>query len=127
MRHAVAYSDIDSPADFDPTPEEIAPVAASILAYFKANPNAWHEALSECAEHGKPSRLGEALRDGDLLEAGRLAQEAALAKLSEDANELAESWLVDGLTQRGKQRLAEWRPVKYASLGKRYHLAEMLP
>lgn len=126
MMHAVAYSDLDSPADFDPTPEEIAPVAASILAYFKANPNAWHEALSECAEHGKPSRLGEALRDGDWLEAGRLAHEAALAKLREDADELAQSWLVDDLTAWNKQRLAEWRPVKYASLGKRYHLAEML-
>lgn len=127
MQHATAYSDLDTPEDFDPTPEEIAPVAASILAYLKANPNAWHEALSECAEHGKPSWLGGALRDGDLLEAGRLAHEAALDKLSEDADELAESWLVDALTSWDKQRLAEWRPVKYASLGKRYHLAEMLP
>ena len=127
MMHAVAYSDLDSPADFDPTPEEIAPVAKSILAYFTANPNAWHEALSEAAEHGKPSRLGEAMRDGDWNEAGRLACEAALAKLSEDADELAESWLVDGLTSWDKKRLSEWRPVKYASLGKRYHLAEMLP
>lgn len=127
MQHATAYSDLDTPEDFNPTPEEIAPVAASILAYFKANPNAWHEALSDAASHGKPSRLGEALRDGDLLEAGRLAHEAATAKLSEDANELAESWLVDALTSWDKQRLAAWRPVKYASLGKRYHLAEMLP
>ncbi len=127
MQHATAYSDLDTPEYFDPTPEEIAPVAASILAYLKANPNAWHEALSECAEHGKPSRLGEALRDGDLLEAGRLAHEAALEKLSEDADELAESWLVDDLTQWDRQRLAEWRPVKYGMLGKRYHLAEMLP
>jgi hypothetical protein len=126
MRHAVAYSDLESPENFDPTPEEIAPVAASILAYFKANPNAWHEALSECAEHGKPSRLGEALRDGDWTEAGRLAHEAALSKLTEDADDLAESWLVDSLTIWDKKRLAEWRPVKYASLGKRYHLAEML-
>ena len=126
MRHAVAYSDIDSPEDFDPTPEEIAPVAASILTYFKANPNEWHEAMSEATGNGKPAGLGEALRDGDLLEAGRLAHEAALAKLSEDADKLAESWLVDGLTQWDRQRLAEWRPVKYGMLGKRYHIAEML-
>lgn len=126
MMHATAYSDLDSPENYDPTPEEIAPVAASILAYLKANPNAWHEALSECAEHGKPSHLGEALRDGDWLEAGRLAHEAALTKLSEDADAMAESWLVDFLTAGNKRRLSEWRPVKYASLGKRYHLAEML-
>ena len=127
MNHAVAYSDIDSPEDFDPTPEEIAPVAASILKHLTANPNEWHGALSESAGHGKPALLGEALRDGDLLEAGRLAKDAALAQLAEDANELAESWLVDDLTSWDKKRLAEWRPVKYASLGKRYHLAEMLP
>lgn len=126
MKHATAYSDLDTPETFDPTPEEIAPVATSILAYFKANPNAWHEALSDSAEQGKPSGLGEALRDGDLLEAGRLAHAAALAKLTQDATELAESWLVDGLTRWDKQRLAEWRPVRFASLCKRYHLAEML-
>lgn len=126
MMHATAYSDIDTPENFDPTPEEIAPVAASILKHLRANPNAWHEALSESVECGEPAGLGEALRDGDLLEAGRLAQEVALAKLQEDADELAEGWLIDDLTDWDKQRLAEWRPVKYASLGKRYHLAEML-
>jgi hypothetical protein len=126
MKHATAYSDLDAPEDFDPTPEEIAPVAASILAYFKANPNAWLQATGECAEHGKPAGYGEAMRDGDWLEAGRLAHESALAKLTEDADELAESWLVDGLTSWDKQRLAEWRPVKFASLGKRYHLTEIL-
>lgn len=127
MQHATAYSDLDTPEDFDPTPEEIAPVAASILKLLCANPTVWHEALTEAASNGKPAGLGEALRDGDLLEAGRLARDSALAQLTEDANELAESWLVDALTSWDKQRLAAWRPVKYASLGKRYHLAEMLP
>lgn len=127
MMHITDYTDLVHPdaTRREPSDEEIATVAASILAYLKGDANAWHETLAEAMAHGKPAAIGEALRDGDLLEAGRMGHEAVLAKFSEDASQLAEDWLNDCLTAWDKQRLGGWRPVRFASLGRRYHLAEI--
>ena len=115
------------PAQREPTEVQINAVAASILAHLKLSATEWHEALSDRLGAGKPPRLGEALRDGDDAEAGRLAREAALSKLAEDAEDMAERWFYDNFTEWERKRLALWRPVRFASLGRAYHLAEMLP
>lgn len=105
--------------------DQVERVSASVLKCLKASRDEWRDALYAALETDH-APIGFAMRDGDEPEVGRLAVGMALIKLAEDATELAQSWLNDSLDDGDKQRLAEWRPVKYASLGKRYHLAEML-
>lgn len=128
MNHAIDYSDLVHPEALSDNWNtlQIETVAGSILALLIASPAERLSALKESLDNADYPELGVALLDGDFTEAGRIANKAALEQLKEDADELAERWLNDDLTSWDKKRLAEWRPVKYASLGKRYHLAEML-
>jgi hypothetical protein len=128
MMYAIAYSDLVHPGAIatDPAPQDVARIAARILAHLMACPAERLGALKESLDNADYPELGVALLEGDHAEAGRIADKAARDQLTEDAAELAERYLNDDLTSWDKQRLAEWSPVKYASLGKRYHLAEML-
>lgn len=114
------------PHDREPTEAEIEAVSASILAHLSQSATEWHEALSDAISLGTPAGLGEALRDGRISKVGMLAHKAAVEKLTEDATDLANDWLADDLTTNAKIRLAQWRPVRFATLGREYHLREMM-
>jgi len=104
-----------------PTEDDIEKVAASILKHLMANPNEWHDALSEQLSMGRPEGIGEALMERDWVSVGRNCGLAALGKISEDAHDMAESWLHDELSKWQKKRLADWYPVRYPMASREQH------
>lgn len=112
--------------DQEPVPFDVQRVSERIHDFLILSPAERLSALKESLDNADYPQLGMALFAGDFTEAGRIADKAAREQIKEDAAELAQRYLDDDLTSWDKQRLADWPPVKYASLGKRYHLAEML-
>lgn len=127
MNHATAYSDLFHPEAYavDWNQAQIETVARRIRDHLLSNPEERLSALKEAMDNVDLPGLGMAMFTGDFAEAGRIADKAARDQIEDDAKELAESWLNDDLTSWDLLRLAEWRPIKYACLSKRYHLADM--
>lgn len=111
----------------EPTEAQRMAVASSILEHIRKNANVAHEVASELLANGLPSNFGELWVSGDLLEAATVLKKEADAKLAEMAAELADSWFVDDFTTHEKKILADWRGVRFASLGQHRLLGEMMP
>ena len=111
---------------YDEPAFDVERVAARIHEHLILSPAERLSALKESLDNADYPQLGMALFAGDFTEAGRIADKAAREQIKEDAAELAERWLNDDLTSWDMKRLADWAPVKYACLGKRFHMAEML-
>lgn len=128
MNYAIDYSDLVHPAAFsrDPSDEEIAKVADSVEAYLMLDEAKWQEAAKDYLDYNIDEAFAVAMRAGQWADAGLILHQKTVEQLREHAVELATSWLNDELTIHQREVLSGWRPVKYASLGRKYFLAELL-
>jgi len=128
MQHAIDYSDMVHPRAGmrDPSEAEINKVADSIEAYLKLDEANWQRFAKDHLDFNVDEAFAIAMQKGEWAEAGLQLHAKAKEQMRERAVELAESWLWDELLPKERLELIGWRPVKYAALGRRYHLAELL-
>ncbi|MDE2427020.1 MAG: hypothetical protein KGO96_14065 [Elusimicrobia bacterium] len=98
-----------NPMHRDPEQWEIDARAKSILAHLCRNPNVWHEAASQRIADDQAGDIGQAMRDGDDAEVGRLLRTAGLTKMTEDAADLAERSFYDNFTKWEEDLLKGWK------------------